>query len=186
MPSDGVDFVHEKQAGSVLAALIKEVAHAAGADADEHLHEFAARGREEGNARFAGDGFGEEGLARSRGAVEQDPLGDLAAQLLKFRRILQKLNDFTELFLGLVAAGHVRERDLGFLAGLELGFAAAEGHRLLAAALHLADHQEPEKEEDQRPAPKFMKTALNQLLVRLAGIIADLVAVQIVDERRDR
>ena len=40
--ADGVDLVDEDDAGRVLLALLEEVAHAAGADADEHLDEVRA------------------------------------------------------------------------------------------------------------------------------------------------
>ena len=39
VPADGVDLVHEDDAGRVLLRLLEEVAHARGADADEHLDE---------------------------------------------------------------------------------------------------------------------------------------------------
>ena len=39
MTADGVDFVDEDDAGRVLLGLLEHVAHAAGADADEHLDE---------------------------------------------------------------------------------------------------------------------------------------------------
>ena len=61
-----VDLVDEDDAGGVSLALVEEVAHARGADADEHLDEVGAREREEGNARFAGHGLGEERLPRAR------------------------------------------------------------------------------------------------------------------------
>ena len=42
MAADGVDLVDEDDAGGVLLGLLEHVAHAAGADADEHLHEVRA------------------------------------------------------------------------------------------------------------------------------------------------
>jgi hypothetical protein len=39
MSPDSVDLVDEDDAGGVLLALLEEVAHTAGADADEHLDE---------------------------------------------------------------------------------------------------------------------------------------------------
>src|SRR6266849_3166790 len=53
---DGVDLVDEDDAGGVLLPLHEEIAHARGADADEHLDEVRARDGEEGHARLAGDG----------------------------------------------------------------------------------------------------------------------------------
>ncbi len=41
--ADGVDLVDEDDARRVLLPLLEEVAHAAGADADEHLDEVRAR-----------------------------------------------------------------------------------------------------------------------------------------------
>ena len=64
--TDGVDLVDEDDARRVRLALLEQVAHAAGADADEHLHEVGARHREERTARLAGDRLGEQRLARAR------------------------------------------------------------------------------------------------------------------------
>ena len=61
--ADGVDLVHEDDAGGVLLGLLEQVAHARGPDADEHLHEVRARDREERHARLAGDCAREQGLA---------------------------------------------------------------------------------------------------------------------------
>src|SRR6185503_8850876 len=91
--ADGVDLVHEDDAGRVLLRLLEEVADAAGADADEHLDEVRARDREERNARLAGDGAREQGLAGSRGSVEQDALRDPRAERLELLRVLEELLD---------------------------------------------------------------------------------------------
>ena len=61
--ADGVDLVHEDDAGRVLLGLLEEVAHAGGADADEHLDEVRAGDGEERDAGLAGDGAGEQRLA---------------------------------------------------------------------------------------------------------------------------
>ena len=42
MTADGVDFIDENEAGGGFLALLEHVAHAAGADADEHLDEVRA------------------------------------------------------------------------------------------------------------------------------------------------
>ena len=51
MAADGVDLVHEDDAGGVLLRLLEQVADAARADADEHLDEVRAGDREERHAR---------------------------------------------------------------------------------------------------------------------------------------
>ena len=80
--ADGVDLVHEDDAGRVLLGLLEEVADAAGADADEHLDEVRAGDREERHAGLAGDGAGEQGLAGAGRPVEQHALGDPGARAL--------------------------------------------------------------------------------------------------------
>ena len=65
VPADRVDLVDEDDAGRILLALLEQVAHAAGADAHEHLHEVGAGDAEERHARLARDGLGEQRLAPS-------------------------------------------------------------------------------------------------------------------------
>ena len=79
MPADGVDLVDEDDAGGVLLALLEQVAHPGGADADEHLDEVRAGDREERDVGLAGDRPGQQGLAGSGRAYQQHALGDLAA-----------------------------------------------------------------------------------------------------------
>jgi hypothetical protein len=112
MAADGVDLVDEDDAGRVLLALLEQVAHARGADADEHLDEVGAADREERHVGLAGHGAGQQGLAGARRAHQQHALRDAAAQLLELLRLLQELDDLLELVLRLVHAGDVLERDL--------------------------------------------------------------------------
>ena len=108
----GVDLVHEDDAGRVLLGLLEEVAHARGADADEHLDEVRAGDREEGHARLAGHGTREQRLAGARRAVEQDALGNARAESLELLGVLQELLDLVELLDRLVDTRHVAEGDL--------------------------------------------------------------------------
>ena len=147
--ADGVDLVHEDDAGRVLLGLLEQVADAARADADEHLDEVGARDREERHAGLAGDRPGEERLTGARRAEEEDALRDARAERLELLRVLEELLDLLELFDGLVDAGHVLERDLGRVDGHALGAALAEAHHLGAAALHLVHQQDPDHEEEQ-------------------------------------
>src|SRR5215470_12177002 len=135
---DRVDLVDEDDAGRVLLPLYEEIAHARGADADEHLDEVGARDGEEGHARLAGDRAGEERLPRPGSAHQEDALRDPAAELGELLRVLQEGDDLLELLLGLVDAGDVVEGDLVRVLGEELGTALPERHRLAAAHLHLA------------------------------------------------
>ena len=113
MAPDGIDFVDEDDTGRVRLALLEQITHARGADADEHLDEIGARHREERPARFARDGLGEQRLAGPRRPHQQGALGQPAAEPLEFLRILEEVDDLLELLLGFVAARDVGERDLG-------------------------------------------------------------------------
>ena len=63
MAAHGVNFVDKYDAGSVFLALFEQIAHAAGADADEHFDEIRTGNREKRNVGFTGDGSRQESLA---------------------------------------------------------------------------------------------------------------------------
>src|SRR5208337_80132 len=149
--SYGVNFVNKDDAGGILLALLKQIAHAARAHADKHFDEVRTGDRKEGDVGFAGDGPRQQGFTCSRRANQQHALGNASAQLLKLLRLTQELNDFVQLFFGLIHASHVFERDLFLLHGEQARAAFTERQRLVAARLHLADHEEPERaQQDQR------------------------------------
>jgi len=189
MPTDGVDLVHEDDARRVLLGLLEQVAHARGADPDEHLDEVGTRDAEEGHARLAGDRPGEQGLAGARRAVEQDPLGDARPELLELLRVLEELLDLLELLDGLVHAGHVLERDSGRVGAHPAGAALAEAHDLGATTLHLvhdedpeADHQDERQDERQgaRP-PRVARTCGRELDAGILDELRRLVGARILD-----
>ena len=64
LATDGIDFIHKDDAGRVALGLVEQVAHAAGADADEHLDKLRAGDGEEGHAGFAGDSLWRAGSCR--------------------------------------------------------------------------------------------------------------------------
>jgi hypothetical protein len=111
LAADRVDLVDEDDAGRVLLGLLEHVAHARGADADEHLDEVGAGNREERHLGLAGDGLGQQRLAGAGGADHQHAARNASAELLELGRIAQELDQFGHFFLGLVAAGDVGEGD---------------------------------------------------------------------------
>jgi hypothetical protein len=111
MAADRVDFVDEDDAGRVLLGLLEHVAHAAGADADEHLDEVGARDGEERHVGFAGDRAREQRLAGAGRADQQHALGESSAEALEFLRVAQEFDDLLQVLLGLVDAGDVLEGD---------------------------------------------------------------------------
>ena len=110
MAADRVDLVDEDDAGRVLLRLLEHVAHARGADADEHLDEVGAGDREERHLGLAGDGPRQQRLAGAGRADHQHALGDLAAELLELARVLEEVDDLADFLLGLVDARRRRRR----------------------------------------------------------------------------
>ncbi len=149
MTADRVDFVDEDDAGRVLLALFEQVANAAGADADEHLDEVRTGDREERNVRFAGDGAGQQSLTGTGRTDQQHAFRNAAAELLKLLRLAQEFDDFLQFFLRFFHARHVFKRDLALLRGMQPRPALAEAEGLVAAALHLAHHEDPEADQQQ-------------------------------------
>ncbi|MNL14146.1 hypothetical protein D3C87_1350760 [compost metagenome] len=145
--TDGVDFIDEDDARRILLRLLEHVAHAAGADADEHLDEIRARNREEGHARLARHRARQQGLAGAGRADQQRALGDLAAQTLELARVLQEVDDLLQFFLGLVHAGDVVKGLAALVLGQQLGLGLAEAHGALGPALHPVHDEEPEGDD---------------------------------------
>ena len=103
-----------------------------------------------GHAGLTGDGTGQQRLTGAGRTVEQHALGDLGAQRLVARRVLQEVLDLVELFDRLVDAGHVGERGLGHVLAQLLGLGLAEAEAHPAAGLHPREHHEQADQQEQR------------------------------------
>src|SRR5271165_2670167 len=150
MAANGVDFVDENDARGVLLALLKQVAHAACADADKHLHKVRSGDGEERNVGFAGDGAGQQSFAGSGRTDQKYAFRNAATEFLELLRLTQKLDDFLQFFLGFFDACDVFERDLLLLGGMQPSPALAKAERLVAAALHLPHHKNPKSEQENK------------------------------------
>ncbi len=177
VPADGVDLVDEDDRRGVLLGLLEQVAHPGGPDADEHLHEVRPGDRVEGHPCLAGDGAGEQRLAGAGGAVEQHALGDLGADGLELRGLLEELLDLAELLDRLLAPGDVGERRLGHVLADQLGLGLGELHDPAAAALHLV-HQEQEQQDDQQEGQERGQDRAQQ--ARLGHLDVDLVDLAVL------
>ena len=178
MPADGVNFVDEDDAGSILLALLEKIADAAGADANKHLHEVRAGNRKERNVGFAGDSACEKGLARARRANQQNPFGNAAAKFLEFLRVFQELDNLLKFFLGFIGSGNIFKSGFFLLRGKQTRARFAEAQSLVAAGLHLAHQKQAEaNQEEKREAIKEEKDpvgAANFLDFDLHGLVAQL------------
>ena len=157
MATDRVYLVNEDDAGSVFLGLLEHVANARCADADEHLDEIGTRNRKERNLGLARYGLGQQGFTGTGRTDHQDAARNLSTELGELARITKKFDQFRNLVLGLIAAGHIGKRDLDLILALQFGSRAPERHRSAPAAtgLHLAHEVEDEpKDDDQRQPVK--------------------------------
>ena len=152
-PAERVQLVDEDDAGRHLARLLEQVAHARGADADEHLDELGAADRQERDARLAGDRAREQGLAGAGRTDQEHAARQARPEHAVALGVLQEVDDLLELGLGLVDPGDVGERGLGVLLDVDLGPALADRHQAAgahAARRHAPQQEDPDAEEDQR------------------------------------
>ena len=140
--------------GAAFLACAKQVAHAGGAHADEHLHEVRTGDGEKRHARFAGNGLGQQRLARTRRADEQHALGDARADVGELGGVFQELHDLAQLFLFLIRAGDILKGDVvGLGVGQARAALAEAGHALAAAGLRTHDkdvEHHHDADEDER------------------------------------
>src|SRR2546423_1331133 len=149
--SDSVDFIDEDDAGSVFLAVLKQVAYAAGAHADEHLDEIRTGNGEERYVRLTGDGAGQQGLAGSWRSNQQNAFWNTASQFLKLLRFAEELDDLLELFLGFLNSGHVLEGDFLLLGGMQAVAAHCEPQGLLNSTFPLTTpHDSPLRYQHER------------------------------------
>ena len=150
--ADGVELVDEDDAGRVLARLLEQLAHAAGADAGKHLHEVRAAGKEKRHARFAGNRARQQRLARARRADQQHALGNAAADGAKAAGLAKELDDFLELVLGFVHAGDIGKGNRGAVLDGLAGVLFDRGHPSGAEAVEGKAQQPEEGERDHQGA----------------------------------
>src|SRR2546421_7149083 len=133
MTTDRINLVDEDYAGRILFALLEQIAHARGADADKHLDEVRSRDREEGHVCFAGNRARQQSLAGSRRAHHQNAFGNAAAELLKLLRFFEELDDFLKFFLGFFDTRDVFEGDALLLITQKFCARFAKGQSFVAA-----------------------------------------------------
>jgi hypothetical protein len=154
MASDRVDFIDENDAGCILLRLLEHVAHARGADADEHLDEVRTRDREERHIGFARDRARDQRLAGAGWADEQHAARTLAAEPLEFAGVAQEFDDLLQVLLGLVDARDILERHAAMRLGEQFRPRLAETHRLAGTALHLTRQEYPHADQRDKGEPR--------------------------------
>ena len=157
--TDSVKFVDENNRGSLGLGGSKEITNTLCADTDVDLFKFRARHVEERDTSFASNRTSQKSFTSTGGSNEQHTLGELATKSRVLLGVAQEVNEFLELFLGLVATVDISEASLLVL-GLDLvGLQLATG--ALDAAQALEDHSDDnhaEIGEEREPHEKLDPT----------------------------
>ena len=171
LTSHGIDLIDEDNRRSLRLGLLKEVAHAAGADAHEHLDKVRTRDAKERHARLAGNGLSQQRLTGTRRTNQQNAARNLGTQFAIAVRIAQEVADLLELLDGLVHAGNVFKLDLGARGLVGLGVGLAKLHVPVVGAHHLAhkvehngDQGDRRKHAHRQVAPKIGIVGVNDVL----------------------
>jgi hypothetical protein len=136
--------------------LLEQISHPRCANADEHLDELGAGDREERHAGLARRCSRQQRLAGPRRPDQQNTLRNARAEPPERFRIAQEGDNFLQLELGLVDAGHILEGDFGVGLDIDLGARFADRHQAAQtlAFRHAAKSVGPDQIEDedrQRP-----------------------------------
>ena len=91
----------------MFGGLGEEVSDSRSANTHKHFDKVRSAQIEERNPSLASNCAGEQGLSCSGRADQQDALWHFATKSGVFVRFCQEVHDFTQLFFGLVTAGHV-------------------------------------------------------------------------------
>src|ERR1700728_349758 len=183
MAAHSVDFINEDDARGIFLALLEQVAHAAGAYAHKHFYEIRSGDREERHAGLARDGPRQQSLAGAGRADKQHALGNTPAQLLKFLRLTQELDNLLQLLLGLLDARDILARHLLLLRRMQPRATLAEAQRLVAAALHLPHHENPERQQ-QNEGRGLHQQRKPRIGVGVLDIVSDVALLELIVECR--
>src|SRR5216684_8994039 len=121
-----VDFIDKDDTRSVLLGLLKQIAHAAGADPDEEFDEACATGTIERDTCLACDGTSEQGFAGAWWADQQHAFGNMGPNGEVALWTAQEVDFLAQVGLGFVGSGHIGEGGGGTLLVVEFRTAAPD------------------------------------------------------------
>ncbi len=171
LAADRVDFVDEDDRPSGLAGRFEQIAHPAGADADEHLHEVRTGDRHERHPGLAGDRPGNQGFTGARRADQQHALGHAGTDRCEAVRLLEEVDDLPDLHLDAVVSGDIGEGRARTLGRVGLGLGATDRHDARHLARRTALHPGEETEDQGEGQDDREQRQQAALLGSLEGVL---------------
>ena len=150
--SHGVYLVDKHDARSFILSLLEKVAHTRCAYTHKHLHKVATRQREEWHIGLTGNSLCQQSLTSSRRSHKQSSLRDFSTQVGVALRVLEEVNNLSDLGFSLGKTSNVFERHLGIIILVEqfsFRLTNAEYTSTACPASHATRHPEPEQDEQQ-------------------------------------
>ena len=126
VPAHSINFINENDARSIFFPLNKKIPDARGSNANKHFHKIRAADAKKWHARLACNGSGKKSFSGSGGAHQQYPFWNASAQPGEFFWFLQKFDDLSQLFFGLINSGDIFKRNFFGLIRHQLGAALPE------------------------------------------------------------
>ena len=126
LAADRVNFVDENDCFPHATSLLEEISDSARADTDKHFHEVRTGDAEESNPCLTCDRSGEQGLAGSGWADEEDALRNPGANFCEPLRHPKEVDNFGDFLLHPVVTGDIGEGRRRLVGRICLRFAATD------------------------------------------------------------
>jgi hypothetical protein len=185
VPADGVDLVDEDDRRGVGLGLLEQVAHPAGADADEHLDEVRAGDRVERTPASPATARASSVLPVPGGPKSSTPLGIFAPTAWNLTGFCRKSLISCSSSIASSAPATSANVVFGRVLADQLGLGLAEGHDPAAAALHGVEQPEQQQQEDHERQEADQQADQDAVLRDVGGEVDALAASQPGDEVED-
>ncbi len=180
--ADRVDLVDEQDRRRLGLRSLEQVAHARGADADEHLHEVRPRDREERHPRLTCDRARQQRLACPRRPMQEHALGDPRADGLEARGMRKELRDLAQFLHRLIGPGDIAKAGLRRVRSELPGGCATECAETAAGARRAAEHQQPQPKQ-QRDRQQHPQQHAAEAGAAGLDVEANVAGAQLLDQR---
>mmetsp|Transcript_16893 Transcript_16893/g.29072 ORF Transcript_16893/g.29072 Transcript_16893/m.29072 type:complete len:407 (+) Transcript_16893:208-1428(+) len=139
LTSDSIDLINEDNAGSVLLRLREDVTDTRRSNTNEHLNELRSRDGDEGHSSLTSNSLGKKGLTSTGRSIKDNSPWNSAAVLRVHLRLLQEINNLSQLQLGAIASSNILKVHASIRNHLNFGLGLTHSHGVSRSA-HTSGH----------------------------------------------